>query len=81
VETADDGIELLTGGPAGARGADGAFPEGSVHRRVEDHLRGYADLPRDFAASPDGGTAVAAPHRAYRAPPPMNDERPRFAGP
>jgi predicted ATP-dependent protease len=62
VETVDEGIELLTGCPAGARGADGAFPEGSVHRRVEDRLRGYADLLRDFAASPDG--AAAAPHRA-----------------
>jgi lon-related putative ATP-dependent protease len=65
VETVDEGIELLTGCPAGERGADGAFPEGSVHRRVEDRLRGYADLLRDFAASPDGGrTAVAAPDRA-----------------
>jgi predicted ATP-dependent protease len=52
VETVDGGIELLTGCPAGARGADGAFPEGSVHRRVEDRLRGYADLLRDFAVAP-----------------------------
>src|SRR5262249_28202091 len=60
VETVDEGIELLTGCPAGARGADGGFPEGSVHRRVEDRLRGYAELLRDFAASPDGaGTAAA----------------------
>jgi lon-related putative ATP-dependent protease len=65
VETIDEGLELLTGCPAGARGADGVFPEGSVHRRVEDRLRGYADLLRDFAPSPDGGrTAAAAPHRA-----------------
>ena len=65
VETVDEGIELLTGCPAGTRGADGMFPEGSVHRRVEDRLRGYADRLRDFAVSPDGGpTAAAAPHRA-----------------
>jgi hypothetical protein len=65
VETVDEGIELLTGCPAGARGADGEFPEDSVHRRVEDRLRGYADLLRDFAASPNGGRiAAAAPHRA-----------------
>jgi predicted ATP-dependent protease len=65
VETVDEGIELLTGCPAGARGADAAFPEGSVHRRVEDRLRGYADRLRDFAPSPDGGrTAAAAPHGA-----------------
>jgi hypothetical protein len=45
----DEGIELLTGRPAGTRGADGAFREGSVHRRVEDRLRGYADMRRDYA--------------------------------
>jgi hypothetical protein len=65
VETVDEGIELLTGCPAGARGADGVFPEGSVHRRVEDRLRGYADRLRDFGLSPDGGrTAAAAARRA-----------------
>ena len=64
VETVDEGIELLTGCPAGARGADGAFPEGSVHRRVEDRLRGYADRLRDFAPLGNGGrTVAAAPHR------------------
>ena len=62
VETVDEGIELLTGCAAGARDADGAFPEGSVHRRVEDRLRGYADRLREFAPSPDGGrTAAASP--------------------
>jgi lon-related putative ATP-dependent protease len=65
VETIDEGLELLTGCPAGTRGADAVFPEGSVHRRVEDRLRGYADRLRDFGPSPDGGrTAAAAPHRA-----------------
>ncbi len=65
VESVDEGIELFTGCPAGARGADGRFPEGSVHRRVEDRLRGYADSMRDFAISPDGGrTAAAAPRLA-----------------
>jgi lon-related putative ATP-dependent protease len=63
VEAVDEGIELLTGCPAGARGPDGVFPEGSVHRRVEDRLRGYPDGLRDFAPWPDGGrTAAAAPH-------------------
>ena len=55
----DEGIELLTGRPAGARGADGVFPEGSVRRRVEDRLRGYADLLREFGPSPDGGPPAA----------------------
>ena len=38
VSTIDEGIELLTGVAAGARDAAGAFPEGSVNRKVEDRL-------------------------------------------
>jgi lon-related putative ATP-dependent protease len=42
VDTVDDGIEILTGMPAGQRDADGAFPEGSINRRVEDTLHQYS---------------------------------------
>jgi predicted ATP-dependent protease len=35
VRTIDEGIELLTGYPAGQRGSDGQYPEGTVHRLVE----------------------------------------------
>ncbi|MCC6622748.1 MAG: AAA family ATPase [Deltaproteobacteria bacterium] len=38
VASADDGMEILFGRPAGERGSDGAFPEGSVNRAVEDRL-------------------------------------------
>jgi lon-related putative ATP-dependent protease len=51
VQTIDEGLELLTGRPAGERGADGTFPEGTVHRLVEDRLRGYAERLKEFAAS------------------------------
>jgi lon-related putative ATP-dependent protease len=51
VHTIDEGLELLTGRPAGERGADGTFPEGTVHRLVEDRLRGYAERLKEFAAS------------------------------
>jgi lon-related putative ATP-dependent protease len=54
VDTVDEGIEHLTGIPAGVRGANGEFPKGTVHRRVEDRLRGYAELLRDFGASSPG---------------------------
>lgn len=43
VETIDEGIELLTGVPAGARMDNGRFPEGSVNARVEQRLRELAD--------------------------------------
>lgn len=48
VATVDEGVELLTGRPAGQRGPDGSFPGGTVHRLVEDRLRGYAERLRDF---------------------------------
>lgn len=41
VETIEEGIELLTGIPAGVRGEDGRYPEGTVFRRVEDRLDAY----------------------------------------
>lgn len=34
----DETLALLTGRPAGTRGEDGLFPEGSVNRAVEDRL-------------------------------------------
>ncbi|MDU8913899.1 ATP-binding protein [Aestuariicoccus sp. MJ-SS9] len=52
VATIDDGIALLTGTEAGARGADGRFPEGSVNARVEARLRGFAETRRAFARPP-----------------------------
>lgn len=50
VHSIDEGIELLTGRPAGRRGSDGQYPEGTVHRLVEDRLRSYAERLRSFTA-------------------------------
>jgi predicted ATP-dependent protease len=44
----DQGIEILTGRPAGERQPDGMYPEGTVHRLVQDRLRGYAEQVRKF---------------------------------
>ena len=38
VKTIDEGLEILTGCPAGERGPDGAFPEGTVNSLVEKRL-------------------------------------------
>jgi predicted ATP-dependent protease len=50
VETIDEGVELLTGQPAGARGADGRFPDNSLNRRVEDRLIAFAEARRRYGA-------------------------------
>ena len=49
VETIDEGIAILTGTEAGARGDDGAFPEGSINALVEARLRGFARTRKAFA--------------------------------
>ena len=49
VDTIDDGIEQLTGHPAGVRGADGAYPDDSINGRVEARLRQFANRRRQFA--------------------------------
>jgi len=43
VETIDQGIEILTGLPAGERDASGKFPNGSVNQRVEARLVEFAE--------------------------------------
>jgi lon-related putative ATP-dependent protease len=49
VASIDQGIEILTGLPAGVAQPGGAYPEGSVNRRVQDRLRLFAERRRDFA--------------------------------
>ncbi len=46
VTTIDEGIELLTGVPAGERDGEGRFPEGSLNARVEARLHAFAKAAR-----------------------------------
>ncbi len=48
VHTVDEGIELLTGMPAGERRPDGTYPEGTVNRRVIDRLAEMAERRQAF---------------------------------
>lgn len=50
IETVDQGIELLSGLPAGSRDATGAFPAGSFNAAVADKLKSFADARRKFGA-------------------------------
>jgi len=51
VRTIDEGIELLTGIPAGELDADGLYPEGTVHYAVQNRL---LELAEDLKAFGNG---------------------------
>lgn len=50
VETIDQGIEQLTGVPAGEQDADGAYPDGSINGLVKARLAELAQKRADFNA-------------------------------
>jgi lon-related putative ATP-dependent protease len=57
ISTVDDGIEILTGVPAGKPSEDGAYPEDSVHGRTKACLRSWlersARLKRELSKKED----------------------------
>ncbi|MFW5901687.1 MAG: Lon protease family protein, partial [Thermodesulfobacteriota bacterium] len=57
VKTIDQGIELLTGVPAGVPDADNRYPEDSINGRVQQKLAEMADKMKNFAqgSSEQGG--------------------------
>jgi predicted ATP-dependent protease len=55
VRTIDEGIALLAGMPAGERGADGQYPDGSVNRAVEDRLRAFAEARKKAGEAAHAG--------------------------
>ncbi len=55
IESIDQGIEVLTGVAAGARRADGTFPDGTINALVEAQLRDFAEIRRDFAIEGKNG--------------------------
>jgi predicted ATP-dependent protease len=56
IETIDQGIELLTGRPAGKADEEGVFPEGSVNSLVQTQLAEFARLARAAAGSDNNGS-------------------------
>jgi len=67
VETIDQGIELLTGLPAGERDENGCFPEGTFNHRVETRLIALAETWRSFAESAPGAESREDEHERARA--------------
>jgi lon-related putative ATP-dependent protease len=51
VSTIDQGIEILTGVPAGERGEDGSYPEGTINFLVDKRLKDFGESMKKFAAS------------------------------
>ncbi len=48
VTRVEEGIEILTGVAAGARGSDGKFPKDSVFARVDHRLRELAEMMKEY---------------------------------
>ena len=48
VKTVDEGIEVLTGVPAGEQKPDGTYPDGTVNDRIYKKLRHYAETTAKY---------------------------------
>ncbi|MGZ3410976.1 MAG: Lon protease family protein [Xanthobacteraceae bacterium] len=48
ISSIDEGIALLTGTAAGGRESDGSYSPGSINRLVEERLRAFASIRRQF---------------------------------
>jgi len=70
VDSVDDGIEILTGTPAGIRDKSGQYPHGTINRMVAARLASFTRNARRHAH--DGGDRHRPPPR--RSIRPMDDE-------
>jgi hypothetical protein len=59
VATIDEGIEILTGVPAGQREKDGKFPKDGINGRVEAKLRSFAMARHAFLSKSDNDRTSA----------------------
>jgi predicted ATP-dependent protease len=59
VSTVDEGIEVLTGVPAGERDTKGDYPAGSVNDRVQKKLQQFTEQQKQSAAAEDEETSNA----------------------
>jgi predicted ATP-dependent protease len=72
VRTVDEGIEILTGKPAGERRPDGTWEPDTVNARVDQRLRDYAHRLKDF------GRAVEVTETRERKPAEISPQAPRL---
>ena len=58
VSSIDEGIEVLTGVAAGARQADGSYPDGTINNRVQKKLLHFTDLQKKLTAGDQESAAA-----------------------
>ena len=51
VSTIEEGIEILTGVPAGEKREDGSYPDGTINHLVDKRLREFGESMKKFGAS------------------------------
>ncbi|RCK77678.1 MAG: ATP-dependent protease La [Ignavibacteriae bacterium] len=51
IKTIDEGIEILTGKPAGKKLPDGSYPKGTIHYLVDKKLAEYAEKWKEIEAA------------------------------
>ena len=61
VTTIDEGIEILTGVPAGILDAEGHYPDGSINQRVVARLQDFAHKARTFQSPLPEATPTTTP--------------------
>ena len=54
ISTIEEGIEILTGTPAGTIQPDGTYPEGTLFRGVDERVREMGEIVRKFAQEGEG---------------------------
>ena len=60
IDTIAEGIELLTGMPAGKRRRDGTYPRDTVFGKADEQLRKFAKLAREFGGEEKKQAAAEA---------------------
>ncbi len=71
VASVDEAVEILTGIPAGPRGDDGRYPDGSLNARVQARLDAFLESRRELGRpAGDGEHSPARSEPAQPAPPP-----------
>ncbi len=57
VKTVEEGLELLTGIPAGERDSSGSYPEATLNYLIDKKLQSYSEMMSRQAKEPDAGEA------------------------